>query len=897
MPKDAKNKILIVDDDPEMTDYLSLRLRAGFTVVAINEPLAALQLARDERPDLILCDVTMPDLDGYELCRQIKDDPVTADTPVIFLTSTRTDMADESRGLKAGAVDYLNKTLDSSVLEARLRLHLALRDAQRALKDQNVFLEATVAKRTAELEASREALREAMHNLRTTRVTAGVYWVQVPEAGLYILCGCPGDVVKHLMLRGLIVEERTGELLSETGPNVILLSDVLVQNGSFANLSEFPVLQMLYRQGMMLPGHPNNNGRKPMLVGSAAQVRSQLDYIYRGNYGLVSEDELRAAGLGAEEARRQMTLKLRFAFGKIQDSEGLVDARVIGDAPAELGGGVSVRRSALNRFEFSYRGRTSEVNLNLAPGERYEAPYTPGQHPIEPQYFGIIHCGEGDGWDPRRQSMGSIVMFQARYYLVDAGPGILDTLRSLGIDLSEIEGVFHTHAHDDHFAGIPTLLASGRRIKYFATPVVRASVTKKLSALISVDENLFTEFFEVRDLVPDQWNDCDGMEVMPQHSPHPVENTIFMFRVQDNGGYKTYAHWADIVSMKVLRRLIAAPPANGILHADYADEIQSRYLTPATLKKIDGGGGMIHGEPLDFAADTSEKIVLAHRTAAFSDEELEIGSQAIFGAVDVLVASTQDYQIQRAYRYLMRIFPESSLDELNALVRAPVSIQNAGSLILRRGQEITDVFLLISGSVEVSNGKLGAPLTVACGTLIGLESLFQDEPPQDSWRAASPVRLLPISAQTLRTFLLNSGLFQRLRSLLADTTFLRASWLFGERLPLSKHEMLAQAASAFEVPDGQTLAVEAPGAATLYVLRRGAIVLQDRNGTPLEHLGTGGFVGEEACLGRPQPPWNWVAKGDCEILSMEAIYLRGIPVVQWKMLETHERRLRSAELI
>ncbi|OFZ99740.1 MAG: hypothetical protein A3H35_14690 [Betaproteobacteria bacterium RIFCSPLOWO2_02_FULL_62_17] len=736
-----------------------------------------------------------------------------------------------------------------------------------------------------------------MHNLRTTCVAAGVYWVQVPEAGLYILCGCPGDVVKHLMLRGHIVEEHKGGVGCETGPNVILLSDVLVQNGSFANLSEFPVLQMLYRQGMILPGHPNNNGRKPILIGSEAQVRSQLDYIYRGNYGLVSEEELRAAGLDAAEAGRQMALKLRFAFGQIRESEDLLDSRVIGDGPVEIRDGVNVRRIALNRFEFSYRGRTSEVDLNLTQDQRYEAPYTPGQHPIEPQYFGVIHCGEGDGWDPRRQSMGSIVMFQGRYYLVDAGPGILDTLRSLGIDLSEIEGIFHTHAHDDHFAGIPALLASGRRIKYFATPVVRSSVTKKLSALISADEKLFTQFFDVRDLVTDQWNDCDGMEVMPIHSPHPVESTVFVFRVQDDGGHKTYAHWADIVSMKVLRRLVAEAPAGDSLPADYADTIQARYLTPATLKKIDGGGGLIHGEPLDFAKDTSAKIVLAHRATSFTSEELDIGSQATFGAVDVLVASTQDYQIQRAYRCLMQIFPESSLDELNALVRAPVSTQNAGSLILRRGQEIADVFLLLSGSVECAHSALGAPQTVACGALIGIETLFQEGPLQDSWRAASPVRLLPIRTQALRTFLLNGGWFQRLRSLLADTAFQRDTWLFGERLSLGMHGQLARAARPVSLPDGQTLAASASNAPRLCMLREGSIVLRGRDGTAFEQVGPGGFVGEEACLGRPRPPWTWVAQGDCQLLAFQTADLRGIPVVLWKLLETHERRLRSIELI
>ena len=117
-----------------------------------------------------------------------------------------------------------------------------------------------------------------------------------------------------------------------------------------------------------------------------------------------------------------MALKLRFAFGRIRATGDLLDHRDVGEQPVELAHGVSVRRVALNRYEFGYRGRAVEVDLNLAAGEAYEAPYTPGQHHIELQYFGVIHCGEGDGWDLRRQSMGSIVMFQGRYYLVDAVP-------------------------------------------------------------------------------------------------------------------------------------------------------------------------------------------------------------------------------------------------------------------------------------------------------------------------------------------------------------------------------------------------------------------------------------------------------------------------------------------
>ena len=151
--------------------------------------------------------------------------------------------------------------------------------------------------------------------IRQITVTPGVEWVEVEQADLRILCGCPADIVKHLMRRGLIVQTVAGDRPCETGPNAILISDVMLQGGAFANLAEFPVLQMLYRQGLILPNHPNNTGQKPLLIGIPPQVEAQLSYIHRGNYGLTSKDELMAAGLREEAAEEMMRIKLHFAFG------------------------------------------------------------------------------------------------------------------------------------------------------------------------------------------------------------------------------------------------------------------------------------------------------------------------------------------------------------------------------------------------------------------------------------------------------------------------------------------------------------------------------------------------------------------------------------------------------
>ncbi len=203
----------------------------------------------------------------------------------------------------------------------------------------------------------------------------------VPDAELYVLCGCPADSVKHLMKAGKInnfdrnvgslepgsgtFQHHHGSVTSETGPNAILLSDLSVQNGDFANLAEFPVLQMLYRQGMILPNHPNNTGAKPLLIGRRNVVNAQMKYIYRGNYGLTSLEEILDTGVSQELAEEMMRIKLHFAFGAIRSSTDLLEARIVDQKPVEVLNGVTVQRKSVNCYEFIFQDESVEVNLNL----------------------------------------------------------------------------------------------------------------------------------------------------------------------------------------------------------------------------------------------------------------------------------------------------------------------------------------------------------------------------------------------------------------------------------------------------------------------------------------------------------------------------------------------------
>ena len=118
-----KPVVLVVDDAPESIDVLRSVLTSEYQVKAAINGGTALELAAESRPDLILLDVMMPEMDGYEVCRRLKLDAVTANIPVIFVT-TLSDTASEARGLALGAVDYVTKPFSLEEVVARLRVIL-----------------------------------------------------------------------------------------------------------------------------------------------------------------------------------------------------------------------------------------------------------------------------------------------------------------------------------------------------------------------------------------------------------------------------------------------------------------------------------------------------------------------------------------------------------------------------------------------------------------------------------------------------------------------------------------------------------------------------------------------------------------------------------------------------
>jgi putative two-component system response regulator len=165
----AKKTVLLVDDSPDNLVLMNDLLKDLYKVKVANSGEKALRIATTgQPPDVVLLDVMMPEMDGYEVCRRLKANPATRDIPIIFLTA-KSEVDDEKLGLDLGAVDYITKPISPPITLARVRNHLMLKAHADFLRDQNEFLEQEVQERTREVVAIQDVTILAMASMAETR--------------------------------------------------------------------------------------------------------------------------------------------------------------------------------------------------------------------------------------------------------------------------------------------------------------------------------------------------------------------------------------------------------------------------------------------------------------------------------------------------------------------------------------------------------------------------------------------------------------------------------------------------------------------------------------------------------------------------------------------------------
>jgi len=224
--------ILIVDDTPLNIGVISGALKDSYkTKVATNGEKALALASAEEKPDLILLDIMMPGMDGYEVCSRLKADPATSEIPVIFLTG-QTSAEDETRGFEVGAVDYVHKPFSPAVVKARVRSHILLREARAQLASQLLAL-------NTELEMARQiqlsilphsipklaGLDIAAHYLPMTSVAGDFYdFIQIDDKHIGILIAdVSGHGLPSALIASMLQVALTGQAGHATEPAKVLL--------------------------------------------------------------------------------------------------------------------------------------------------------------------------------------------------------------------------------------------------------------------------------------------------------------------------------------------------------------------------------------------------------------------------------------------------------------------------------------------------------------------------------------------------------------------------------------------------------------------------------------------------------------------------------------------------
>ena len=252
----AKPTVLVVDDTPENLDLLANLLRESYRVRLANSGAKALQLALDTPPDLVLLDIMMPAMDGYEVLERLKSEPRTQTIPVIFLTALSAP-EDEERGLLLGAVDYITKPISPAIALARVATHLHLKVVSDVLRDKAAFLEAEIVRRTSDLRAIQDVTVVALASLAESRdgETSG----HILRTQHYVRSLCVA----------LRANPRLADALDETGVNLIVRSTPLHDIGMTT------VPEALRLRPGPLSADEYEQVKKHTTLGCEAIVRSQ----------------------------------------------------------------------------------------------------------------------------------------------------------------------------------------------------------------------------------------------------------------------------------------------------------------------------------------------------------------------------------------------------------------------------------------------------------------------------------------------------------------------------------------------------------------------------------------------------------------------------------------------
>ena len=319
------------------------------------------------------------------------------------------------------------------------------------------------------------------------------------------------------------------------------------------------------------------------------------------------------------------------------------------------------------------------------------------------------------------------------------------------------------------------------------------------------------------------------------------------------------------------------PEAKYHISEDFFDKTLQSYLEKSDVKKIDAGGGMIHGEVVDFANDPSEKLILAHSSLPFSEEQLASACTAEFGTSDLRVPLDHETFFQdKALQWLRQRFPSLKKEELRELITEQTEEIPRGNKIFTRLQEAGYIPLLLTGRVEL-NGLL-----YPAGTLLGEANALADLQELQEMAAVGPVRILPISLDLYRGLLKKHKLLKKRISLLKDCDHFRTFPIFQYGLTDDYLISVIKKSERISLKKNQTVSLPEN---TLGVLEVGEV--QFLTGNKNLKVTENTVLGLSNMLGKSLS-WKEKTLKKSQVLCLPAENLLQAPVVRWCLQRAYQ---------
>lgn len=237
-----KPTILIVDDTPANLTLLMGLLKGKYHIKVANNGNKAIELALSSPPDLILLDIMMPDIDGYEVCRHLKSDEKTKNIPIIFLTA-KVSVEDEEHGFSVGAIDFIHKPISPPIVMARINTHIKLQSWQNSLLDNNAWLEEEVSRRIFEINELQDATIYVMISLAEFRDECTGNHIRRTQAYVRLLAE---QLVKLPRYESDLIPEKI-ELIAKSAPlhdigKITIPDNILLKAGRLTD-DEFHIMK------------------------------------------------------------------------------------------------------------------------------------------------------------------------------------------------------------------------------------------------------------------------------------------------------------------------------------------------------------------------------------------------------------------------------------------------------------------------------------------------------------------------------------------------------------------------------------------------------------------------------------------------------------------------------